>query len=131
MAPPAVPMMAAGLPGQEVLPKGREPQSMAFFSTAGIERLCSGVTNNRASAASTSDLKRATGDGTGCSLSWLYIGRSSIWMNLASKAPAPRFASALASFRLINSLRFEPTTTPSLNFDMVTPRLLGTNDYQG
>ena len=53
-------MMAAGLPGQEVLPQGRAPQSMAFFSTAGIERLCSGVTNSRASAASTSDLKRAT-----------------------------------------------------------------------
>ena len=28
--------------------------------------------------ASTSALKRATGAGTGCSLSWLYIGRSSI-----------------------------------------------------
>ena len=42
-------MTAAGLPGQEVLPHGRAPQSMAFFSTAGIERLCSGVTNSRAS----------------------------------------------------------------------------------
>ena len=31
MAPPEVPMMAAGLPGQEVLPQGRAPQSMAFF----------------------------------------------------------------------------------------------------
>ena len=58
-------MMAAGLPGQEVLPQGRAPQSMAFFSTAGIERLCSGVTNSRASEASTSALKRATGAGTG------------------------------------------------------------------
>ena len=42
-------MMAAGLPGQEFLPQGRAPQSMAFFSTAGIERLCSGVTNSKAS----------------------------------------------------------------------------------
>ena len=33
---------------------------MAFLSTAGIERLCSGVTNSRASEASTSALKRAT-----------------------------------------------------------------------
>ena len=42
-------MTAAGLPGQEFLPQGRAPQSMAFLSTAGIERLCSGVTNSRAS----------------------------------------------------------------------------------
>ena len=66
MAPPEVPMTAAGLPGQEVLPQGRAPQSMAFLSTAGIERLCSGVTNRRASEASISALKRATGAGTGC-----------------------------------------------------------------
>ena len=95
-------MTAAGLPGQEVLPQGRAPQSMAFFSTAGIERLCSGVTNSRASLASISPLKRATGAGTGCSLSWLYIGRSSICRNLASKASPPSFASACASLRLID-----------------------------
>ncbi len=73
MAPPEVPVTATGLPGQEVLPQGRAPQSMAFLSTAGIERLCSGVTNSRASEASTSALKRATGAGTGCSRSWLYM----------------------------------------------------------
>ena len=33
---------------------------MAFFSTAGIERLCSGVTNRTPSAAAISDLKRTT-----------------------------------------------------------------------
>ena len=44
IAPGEVPVTAASLAGPEFLPHGRAPQSMAFFSTAGIERLCSGVT---------------------------------------------------------------------------------------
>ena len=49
------------LAGQEFWPHGRAPQSMAFLSTAGIDRLCSGVTNRTASAAASSALKRTTG----------------------------------------------------------------------
>jgi hypothetical protein len=40
----------AGLAGPGVLAVGRAPQSMAFFSTAGIERSCSGVTIRTPSA---------------------------------------------------------------------------------
>src|SRR6185437_7731163 len=131
MTPADVPITAAGLPGHDVLPHGRAPQSMAFFKTAGIERLCSGVTNRSASEPSTSLLKRATADGTGCSLSWLYMGRSSIWMKLASKAALPSLTSASASLRLMLSRRFDPTMTPSLSLAMGVPISLVTNLYQG
>ena len=55
-----VPVMNPGLPGQLLLPHGRAPQSMAFLSAVGIERLCSGVTINTPSALATSSLKRTT-----------------------------------------------------------------------
>ena len=57
IAPGDVPVTAATLPVQEFWPQGRAPQSMAFLSTAGIERLCSGVTNSTASAAAISRLE--------------------------------------------------------------------------
>lgn len=60
-------MTAAGLFGHEFLPQGREPQSIAFLRTAGIERLCSGETNSKASDALTSFLNQATGAGKGSS----------------------------------------------------------------
>ena len=37
-------MMPVGLRANELVPQGREPQSMAFFSAPGIERLYSGET---------------------------------------------------------------------------------------
>ena len=43
-------MIAAGFPFQTLSPYGREPTSKAFFNTAGIERLYSGVTNKTASS---------------------------------------------------------------------------------
>ena len=64
IAPGEVPVIATGLPGHEVLPHGRAPQSMALLSTAGIERLCSGVTMITPSAASISALKRLTLSGS-------------------------------------------------------------------
>ena len=111
-------MMAAGFPGHDVLPHGRAPQSIAFLRTAGIERLCSGVTKSSASEPSTSPLKRATGAGTGCSWSWLYIGRSSIRISRASNDLSPSRTRASASLRLMDSRRLEPTITPSLSFVM-------------
>src|SRR5215470_17712617 len=96
---------------QELLPHGRAPQSIAFLSTAGIERLCSGVTKSRASVVATSDLNRATFSGTGCSRSWLYIGRSSSRINRTSKASLPSLARACASLRLMDSRRLLPTRT--------------------
>ena len=83
-APGDVPVMKPGLPGQTLLPKGRAPQSIAFFSTVGIERLCSGVTISTPSARAISSLKRTTSGGRLPSLSWLYIGRSSMRANFAS-----------------------------------------------
>jgi hypothetical protein len=44
--------MPVGLRAKELVPQGREPQSMAFFSAPGMERLYSGETNRRPSAAS-------------------------------------------------------------------------------
>ena len=78
IAPGEVPVMKPGLPGQTLLPHGRAPQSMAFLSAVGIDRLCSGVTINTPSALAISSLKRTTSAGRLPSLSWLYIGRSSM-----------------------------------------------------
>src|SRR5881275_2046155 len=47
--PGDVPMMADGFREKEFVPHGRLPQSMAFLSAPGIDRLYSGVTNNTAS----------------------------------------------------------------------------------
>ena len=69
--PAEVPVTAAGLPVQEFLPQGRAPQSMALLSTAGMLRLCSGVTNSTASTSVMWDLKRTTCSGSAVSRSWL------------------------------------------------------------
>jgi hypothetical protein len=45
------------------------------------------------------------------SLSWLYIGKSSMRANVASNLPAPSRTSATASLRLIESRRLLPTIT--------------------
>jgi hypothetical protein len=73
-----VPVIAVGLSRQTFLSIGLEPQSMAFVSTAGSERLCSGMTTATASAAAISPVKRTTLAGRPPSRSMLYIGRSSI-----------------------------------------------------
>lgn len=49
MAPSVAPVIETGLPRQTFLSIGLEPQSMAFFNTAGNERLCSGMTTAMAS----------------------------------------------------------------------------------
>src|SRR5262252_1133139 len=110
-APGEVPVMNAGFPIQEFLPQGRAPQSTAFLRTAGMERSCSGVTISTPSARAISFLKRATSGGRLPSLSWLYIGRSSMRAKTASNLPAPSRTSAWASLQLMESRRFEPTIT--------------------
>ena len=40
--PGDAPMMPVGLRAKELVPQGREPQSIAFLSAPGIERLYSG-----------------------------------------------------------------------------------------
>src|SRR3546814_7903119 len=59
IAPTEMPSTPAGLPANEFVPQGRDAMSIAFFSTPGIARLYSGVTNSTASAASTSFFSRA------------------------------------------------------------------------
>src|ERR1700687_3951471 len=118
-APGVVPVMKAGWPVQRFVPSGRTPQSTAFCSTAGIERSCSGVTNSTPSARVISSLNRTTSAGRLPSLSWLYIGRSSMRTNVASNLSAPSLASAWAYLRLIDSRRFEPTITAMLGLGMV------------
>src|SRR6516225_447842 len=110
-APGEVPVLNAGFPIQEFLPQGRAPQSTAFLRTAGMERSCSGVTISTPSARAISFLKRATSGGRLPSLSWLYIGRSSMRAKTASNLPAPSRTSAWASLQLMESRRFEPTIT--------------------
>src|SRR5436190_24027774 len=51
ICPTDAPITAAGIWAKELLPQGREAQSIAFFSAPGIERLYSGVTNKIASEA--------------------------------------------------------------------------------
>ena len=70
------------------LAEGRVAQSMAFFSAAGMERLCSGVTKSTASAASTSPFMRTTAGVGFASSSWLKSGRSSMRTRVNSSLPA-------------------------------------------
>ncbi len=69
--PIETPKMPAGMPSHELSPQGREPWSMAFFNTPGIERLYSGVAKIIPSQALICDLKFATTVGTLWSASWL------------------------------------------------------------
>ena len=63
IAPGEAPTIAAGLPGQQLVPTGRLPQSSTFFTTGVNERLYSGVTNSTASAAATDSFMRRTDAG--------------------------------------------------------------------
>jgi hypothetical protein len=55
-APGDAPVMAAGFRSTSFDHTAGRPQSIAFLSKAGMERLCSGVTNSSASAAAISAL---------------------------------------------------------------------------
>ncbi len=62
--PNALPITAVGLPARADAPNGREAQSMAFFSTAAIVPLYSGVTTRSASAAAIASRKATAASGT-------------------------------------------------------------------
>ena len=51
MLPGEAPMIPVGLRANELVPQGREPQSMAFFSAPGMDRLYSGETKRMPSEA--------------------------------------------------------------------------------
>src|SRR5256885_12964815 len=70
MAPGDRLITAPGFPLHALWPYGREPTSMAFFSTPGTERLYSGVTNSTASAAAMRRLNSVTTGGGDASQSW-------------------------------------------------------------
>ncbi|VTR76666.1 hypothetical protein CHMI_01428 [Cellulomonas hominis] len=60
--PMDAPMMPVGFRANEFVPQGRDPQSIAFFSAPGIDRLYSGDTNRMPSADSTASFRaRASG----------------------------------------------------------------------
>ena len=105
-----------------LFPWAGSAQSKAFFIAAGMERLCSGVTNSTASAALISPFMRTTSGGGFASLSWLKSGRSSILIRWNSSFPAPSFSSAVASFLLIESFRMLPTMTATLCMALLRSR---------
>ncbi|MGY3319103.1 hypothetical protein ACVWYS_003804 [Arthrobacter sp. TE12231] len=51
MPPGEAPMIPVGLREKELVPEGRDPQSMAFLSAPGMDRLYSGETNRMPSDA--------------------------------------------------------------------------------
>ncbi|GAP59421.1 hypothetical protein AHiyo1_27190 [Arthrobacter sp. Hiyo1] len=57
MLPGDVPMIPVGLRAKELVPHGRDPQSMAFFKAPGTERLYSGETNRMPSDAAIASLR--------------------------------------------------------------------------
>ena len=59
----AAPMTASGLPFSAPLPNGRDNQSIAFFTTAGMLPLYSGVTTRAASASAAAAAARPPGQG--------------------------------------------------------------------
>ena len=60
IAPGDAPMMPVGLRAKELCPQGREPQSIAFFIGAGIDRLYSGEMSSNPSDSSTDCLNCVT-----------------------------------------------------------------------
>ena len=91
---------------------------MAFFSTAGIERLCSGVTNSN--GVGSLDLRLEAGDGGGDRLLMvLIVHRQVVDLDeVGLEGVAAQLASACASLRLMDSRRLLPTTMPILSFAM-------------
>jgi len=63
IVPGDVPIIADGLRANEFWPHGRLPQSIAFLSAPGIERLYSGVTNRTASTAPIASFSARAGGG--------------------------------------------------------------------
>ena len=115
MAPGDVPVIAGELAGPGVLAPGRAPQSIAFFKRpAGIERLCSGVTNRTRppprSRFEAVDARRQFG------FEVLIVERQIVdWTKVKSNWPR-RAGDRLGELAVdANSRRLLPTTTAILN----------------
>src|SRR5215207_3628615 len=76
MLPGDAPMIPVGFRAKELVPQGREPQSMAFLSGPGMERLYSGEMKRIPSEASMASLRARAAGGKSASRSELYRGRS-------------------------------------------------------
>jgi hypothetical protein len=104
MLPGEAPMIAVGLRANELRLRGRDPQSIAFFSAPGIERLYSGETIRMPSADSTAALKSSAGCGISGSKSGLKSGRSPMPISNNSSDSGASAMSAFDSRRLIEVL---------------------------
>src|SRR3546814_15505453 len=92
---------------------------MAFFSTPGMERLYSGVTNSRPCEAEISAFSRLTESACLSSSSWLYKGRSPISNGWHVKSGGTSRVSAMANLRLKESFLRLPTTPALLEWAMM------------
>ncbi len=113
IAPGEVPVNAIGLSRQTFSSSGLEPQSIAFFSTAGSDLLNSGITTRNASARRHSSVNLRTDAGRSTSRSPLYMGRSPSGISKYFRPGGDSSTIALASFRLIDSRRRLPTIRPT------------------
>ena len=87
-SPVLAPITAAGLPRSGVSARGREAQSIAFFSTPGIEELYSGVAISSASAAAIAAFSARDLAGGVVSSSSLNGGIAPSRSNSTSSAPS-------------------------------------------
>src|SRR5262245_12912640 len=100
--------MPTGLQLNDVLPEGGEPTSMAFFSTPGIERLYSGVTNRIPFDCCSFSRNDSQSGGGFASRSWLKKEMPCGVMTSSFSEDGASLASALATFSEKLSLRRLP-----------------------
>src|SRR4051794_4100396 len=109
MPPGEAPMIPVGLRAKELVPHGREPQSMAFLSAPGMDRLYSGETNRMPSDAATASLRARPSGGKAASKSGLYKGRSLMGISVNSSSAGASRIRALDRVRLMDVLDRLPT----------------------
>src|ERR1700750_2139458 len=100
MAPGDTDITAPGLPFHTVFSRGREPTSIAFFSTAGTDRLYSGVTNKIPSQLLTCSRNAFHAAGSDASRSSLYKGSSPIFIISSESEEGAIPIRAFAIFKL-------------------------------
>src|SRR5690554_4867 len=98
---------------------------MAFFNTAGIERLYSGVKKRSPSAATIFSRNVTHSCGGVASKSSLNIGRLAIFSTSRESDSGASAINALAVFRLNDSFRRLPTITAILYFFIIFILVLG------
>src|SRR3954468_3721695 len=104
MPPGEAPMIPVGVRAKELVPQGLDPQSMAFLSAPGMDRLYSGETNKMPSEAATASLRACPSGGNAASKSGLYSGRSLMGISVNSSSAGASRIRALDKVRLIEVL---------------------------